>query len=94
MFTWGWFMTGQTGRRCHGVCQNLQGSSPAVRQVRTKSLVRIYLAVLHGTPKPAKGRLEHYLKKDRAANMVKVVNPSAGNGKQAILEYSVLEEGK
>jgi 23S rRNA pseudouridine1911/1915/1917 synthase len=63
-------------------------------QVRTKSLVRIYLAVLHGTPKPAKGRLEHYLKKDRAANMVKVVNPSAGNGKQAILEYSVLEEGE
>lgn len=62
-------------------------------QIRTRSFGKVYLAVVHGTPHPREGRLEHYLAKDRTANMVQVVKPSAKDAKQAILEYQVLESG-
>jgi 23S rRNA pseudouridine1911/1915/1917 synthase len=71
-----------------------KAASRLSQQVRNHDLKRIYLAVVHGTPKPSKGRLEHYLKKDRASNIVHVVKASDKDGKQAILEYSVLEIGK
>jgi 23S rRNA pseudouridine1911/1915/1917 synthase len=69
-----------------------KAASRLSEQVRNQSLERIYFAVLHGTPNPLKGRLEHYLVKDRSANIVKAVKPTVKDSKQAILEYSVLEQ--
>lgn len=71
-----------------------KAASRLSQQVRNHDLKRIYLAVVHGIPNPPKGRLEHYLKKNKASNIVHVVKASDKDGKQAILEYSVLEKGK
>ena len=71
-----------------------KAASRLSEQVRNHSFVKVYYAVLHGTPKPQKGRLEHYLAKDKVKNIVRVVDPSDKEGKQAILEYYILEEIK
>jgi 23S rRNA pseudouridine1911/1915/1917 synthase len=71
-----------------------KAASRLSEQLRTRSLGKVYLAVVHGTPQPREARLEHYLTKDRAANMVQAVNPSTKDAKQAILKYQVLETEK
>ncbi|HHY83772.1 MAG TPA: RluA family pseudouridine synthase [Clostridiales bacterium] len=59
-------------------------------QVRTHAFGKEYLAVIHGLPSQRKGRLEHYLLKNQAANMVKAVPSSAPGSKHAVLEYEVM----
>jgi 23S rRNA pseudouridine1911/1915/1917 synthase len=60
-------------------------------QIRTGGFKKTYLAVVHGQPEKS-GRLEHFLLKDRATNIVQVVSSAATGGKKAILEYEVLME--
>ena len=60
-------------------------------QIRTGGFKKTYLAVVHGQPEKS-GRLEHFLLKDRATNIVQVVSSAATGGKKAILEYEVLTE--
>lgn len=52
---------------------------------------RLYLAVVHGTPKHKSGELVHYLHKDKRKNKVASVSPDHPEGKKAILTYKVLE---
>ncbi len=68
-----------------------KAASRLSEQIRTRTFGKGYLAVVHNTPSPVEGRLEHYLAKNRATNTVQIVKPSTKEGKQAILEYKVLE---
>ncbi|NLU35655.1 MAG: RluA family pseudouridine synthase [Clostridiales bacterium] len=71
-----------------------KAASRLSEQVRNHSFVKIYYAVLHGIPNPSKGRLEHYLAKDRSKNIVRVTEPTDKEGRHAILEFFILEEIK
>jgi 23S rRNA pseudouridine1911/1915/1917 synthase len=66
-----------------------KAASRLSEQIRTQAFGKYYLAVVHGRPKDKQGRLEHYLKKNKAANTVQVVSPAVPGGKHAILEYQV-----
>ncbi|GAA0371431.1 RluA family pseudouridine synthase [Alkalibacterium iburiense] len=57
--------------------------------VRRYKIERVYLAVVHGTPKEKEGELVHFLYKNKKKNQVFVsTHPKA---KKAILNYTVLE---
>lgn len=58
--------------------------------VRTRSLGKRYLAVVHGIPKQASGRLNDYLLKDSGSNTVSIVDSnSCPRAKEAILDYQL-----
>ena len=59
-------------------------------QIRTGKLMKTYLAVVHGRPKP-QGRLVHYLVKERRTNTVRAVGKDTKGAKEAILDYEVLD---
>ncbi len=68
------------------------------RQFRTHSITREYELVVHGTPKPPAGRLEHRLL-ETESGMVRVCpnNPEIQNaaaGKPAILDYQLLQSNR
>jgi 23S rRNA pseudouridine1911/1915/1917 synthase len=67
-----------------------KAASRLSEQVRTHAFGKEYLAVIHGSPNQKKGRMEHYLLKNQAANIVKAVSSSTPGSKQAVLEYEVL----
>lgn len=58
--------------------------------IRKNQLERKYLAVVRGTPKKEKAKLEHYLYKDTKRNIVRSVPENYKGAKKAILEYELL----
>ncbi len=68
-----------------------KAASRLSEQVRTKSLKKIYLAVVDGKFDKEKGTLEDYLYKDERNNISKVVNATKKNAKLAKLDYEVLK---
>ncbi|NLY91992.1 MAG: RluA family pseudouridine synthase [Firmicutes bacterium] len=68
-----------------------KAASRLAEQLRTGGFKKTYLAVVHGKLE-IKGHLEHFLAKDKAANMVRVVSPADTSGKKAVLTYEVLAE--
>src|SRR5690625_347623 len=60
--------------------------------LRRKEMMRKYLAVVRNRPKRDKGRLKHYLYKDRQKNQVYAVSPQNKKGKKAILDYKLLKQ--
>ncbi len=79
-------------RPAGGVMVFARTSKAAARlsdQIRARTFGKVYLAVVHGTPKEKKRQLEHYLQKDRATNMVRTVSPSVSGSKRARLDYQV-----
>lgn len=60
-------------------------------QMKTGTFEKKYLAVTVGVPRDRQGRLSHYLVKDTANNMVRVVPAAVEGAKKAELEYKVLE---
>lgn len=68
-----------------------KAASRLSEQVRTKSLKKIYLAVVDGKVEKTKGILEDYLYKDERNNISKVVNATKKNAKLAKLDYEVLK---
>lgn len=71
-----------------------KAASRLSEQVRTKSLKKIYLAVVDGKVEKSKGTLEDYLYKDERNNISKVVNATKKNAKLAKLDYEVLKYNK
>jgi len=67
-----------------------KAASRLAQQLKQNEFTRIYLAVVHGKL-AKKGRLMHYLVKDRASNMVSVVDPGTAGAKLAVLEYEVID---
>ncbi|AOV06812.1 RluA family pseudouridine synthase [Sporosarcina ureilytica] len=58
--------------------------------IRRNHLERRYLAVVRGTPKQEKAKLEHFLYKDTSRNIVRSVPENYKGAKKAILEYELL----
>jgi len=68
-----------------------KAASRLSEQIRSKSFKKTYLAVVNGRPEPFQGSLDHFLLKDRAANIVKVVPGQIPGAKQALLDYRVIQ---
>jgi 23S rRNA pseudouridine1911/1915/1917 synthase len=60
--------------------------------VRSRTLHKEYIAVVHGHPPTTHGKLVHHLLKDVRTNIVSVVPKGTRDAKEAILEYHVLEQ--
>lgn len=60
-------------------------------QIRKGKFNRCYLAVVYGHPHPLKGSYCNHLRKDRKTNMVRVVKPDVSGGKEARLDYEVVD---
>lgn len=63
------------------------------RQFFEHTITRQYDLVVHGAPKPAKGRLENLLVEDARTGQVRVTNDMKA-GKLAILDYEVMMQNK
>ena len=59
-------------------------------QVRDGRFRKGYLAIVHGAPQPAEGRLEHWLVKDTNRNFVSIADDGTPEAKQALLGYRML----
>ena len=60
------------------------------RQIREGTFEKGYLAVVHGAPSPAKGRMEDLLARDTAARRTYVVQVPGKDARPAALEYETL----
>lgn len=60
-------------------------------QVRTKKFQKYYYVIVCGKPESEKGELRNYLKKVTSSNMSKVVTKESKAGKEAILEYELID---
>ena len=63
-------------------------------QIREGGFEKEYLAVVHGKPAEAKGRLTDLLERDRSTRMTRVVREPSKDAREAVLEYEVLQEAK
>ena len=66
-------------------------ASELSRQVRERIFKKEYLAVVHGAPEPARGRMEDLLYRDRARRMTFVTDTPGPEARPAILDYETLE---
>jgi len=62
-----------------------KAASRLSRQIRERTVIKDYLAVVSGRPEPERGTLADTLVKDRSRNLVQVAKP--GDGKEAWLNY-------
>ncbi len=60
-------------------------------QIQDGTFEKKYLCVVCGTPKQRQGNLVHYLKKDEARNVVRIVPQLTDGAKRAELDYAVLD---
>jgi 23S rRNA pseudouridine955/2504/2580 synthase len=56
-------------------------------KIRTREIEKLYLAAVHGSVKPANGRLDSFIFKDAKLNRVYVDEHSAKGSKSAVTEY-------
>lgn len=68
-----------------------KGASRLSEQIREGKFEKRYLCVVNSIPSPKKGRLEHFLEKDREKNIVKTAVEKNKDAKKAVLEYETLE---
>lgn len=74
-----------------------KAASRLSKQIRDGRFKKIYLAVVYGTFYTNKGRMEHYLEKNRSKNKVYIINNVTEDtkenviAKKSILEYEVLD---
>ncbi|SDW60590.1 RluA family pseudouridine synthase [Paenibacillus sp. CF384] len=67
-----------------------KAASRLSESVRSRSFDKLYVAVVHGSPAAASGRLRHYLRKDAGRNIVTVHKKQVPDAKEAILDYAVV----
>ncbi len=60
------------------------------RQVRDGQFEKEYLAVVHGTPEPSKGRMEDLLRRDTLARRTYIADGPGKDVRPAALEYETL----
>jgi 23S rRNA pseudouridine1911/1915/1917 synthase len=60
---------------------------------RERSIQKTYFAIVHCSPDSLEGTLEHWLIKDREANISKVVSKSETDAKKCVLNFRILERG-
>ncbi|MBR6788737.1 MAG: RluA family pseudouridine synthase [Clostridia bacterium] len=61
-------------------------------QIKDGTFSKRYLAVLTAKPQIKRSRLTHYLLKDQANNIVKVVPMTTTGAKKAVLDYNIIED--
>ncbi len=59
-------------------------------KIRLRQLDKLYLAVVHGTPKPREATLRAYLRKNAGDNTVRVFPTQVEGGKEILTRYRVL----
>jgi len=72
------------------LARSVQAASELSRQIREDVFQKEYLAVVHGRPEPAEGRLTDLLIRDKARKMTMVVAAPEKGAQEAILDYKVL----
>ncbi|MDD4716086.1 MAG: RluA family pseudouridine synthase [Oscillospiraceae bacterium] len=60
------------------------------RKIKDREMKKFYLCVVYGTPRPASGCLEGYIRKDAAKNRVTVMTRPAPGARKAITIYRTL----
>lgn len=68
-----------------------KGASRLSDEIRRREFKKTYMAVIEGRPSKKKDKLSHYLLKDNKSNRVSVVNKDTKGGKEALLDYEVLD---
>lgn len=71
-----------------------KAASRLSESVRTHGFHKVYLTVVHGKPPATRGRLTDTLLKDAKSNTVTVVRKGTPGGKEAILDYTVLDSAE
>ena len=61
------------------------------QKIKDRELEKKYLCIVHGTPKPAEGRLEGYLFKDAKENRVYITKTPQPGSKTAVTLYKTLQ---
>lgn len=59
-------------------------------QIKKREFTRSYLAIIHGKPLKEKGRLVHYLLKNKKTNTVSAVRKGIEGAKEAVLDYKII----
>lgn len=72
--------------------RNSKSASRLSAQIRNGEIDKTYYAVIKGSLRKKKGRLENYLIKDEKQNKVKIATQSEKNAVLAVLDYEILEE--
>ena len=72
------------------LARSAKAASELSRQVREGIFKKEYLAVIHGVPEPARGKMEDLLVRDKARRMTFVTQTPGPEARQAILEYETL----
>jgi 23S rRNA pseudouridine1911/1915/1917 synthase len=72
------------------LARNAQSASALSRQIRENEFEKEYLAVVHGNPQPASGKLYDLLARDKARKMTFVATEPARGVQEAVLDYTVL----
>ena len=72
------------------LARSVKAASELSRQVREGIFKKEYLAVVHGVPEPAQGRMEDLLYRDRARRMTFVTRTPGPEARPAVLEYETL----
>jgi 23S rRNA pseudouridine955/2504/2580 synthase len=86
---------------CNRIDRNTSGIVVAAKNAESLRIInekfklqeidKYYLAIVHGSPKPPKLRLEGYLFKDSVKNRVFVTKHSRPGAKSAVMEYRTLK---
>ena len=73
------------------LARSKRAASELGRQIQEGIFKKEYLAVVHGTPEPERGRMEDLLARDRTRHMTFVTDTPGPNVRPAALEYEVLD---
>lgn len=76
------------------LARNSAAASELSRQIREDVFQKEYLAIVHGKPEEAEGRLTDLLLRDKARKMTMVVGVPEKGAQEAILDYKVLSENE
>ena len=71
--------------------KNSKSAERLSKQIKDRTVEKIYFAVLNGIPKNKQGTLKNYLKKDEKTNTVRICPQFEEGAKEAVLSYQVLE---
>ena len=72
------------------LARNPKAASALSQQIREDEFEKEYLAVIHGTPENASGRLQDLLVRDKARRMTLVAREPGKGVQEALLDYEVL----
>ena len=61
------------------------------QKIRDREVEKHYLCIVHGTPRPAVGRLENFLRKDEEKKQVFIHHKPVPGGRTAITDYRTLQ---